>query len=121
MISEEYKNKIIDFLQTNIDIYVYKNGRQIYLKRGVLINTSIKLPFIFFTIKHFNKIKECHFPYPFSVKISNNIIEFNYTLSELVNNDEYLLDLFNNSEYSGDSKLYNNILYIKSNYHYESS
>ena len=104
----------LDFLlQRPIHLYVMGDDKKITIKKGLLLNYSIKVPFIQYTIKLDNdKIRDYYLNLPFIIKFEDDKIIFSYKIKDLCEMSDKELDFLKNLSYNKDSKLYDNYLYI---------
>lgn len=106
----------LDFLlQRPIHLYVKSNddNKIMTIKKGVLLNYNIKVPFIQYTVKLDNdKIRDYYLNLPFKTHTYKDQIIFSYKIEDLCEMSTKDLDFLKNLRYSGESKLYDTHLYI---------
>jgi hypothetical protein len=106
---------ILDFLlQRQVHLYVKLDDEKTNtIKKGLLLNYNIKIPFIQYTIKLDNdKIRDYYLNLPFSAFKKDDKVIFSYKINDLCEMSDQSLDFLKSLEYSSESKLYDNYLYI---------
>lgn len=122
---EIFEKRFQGFFQTEVIFYVYQQipktetrdayVKQTILKKGILLNLTVKPPFLFFKMFIKDKIRDDSFPIPFKhdMPVGKNLYMFDYRLESLVD-DKNIVDFLKNLPHNNDSKLFDTVLYIES-------
>jgi len=112
--------KIIENIESGLksfflnDVIFYINDKVI--KKGKIINASIKDFFIIFKIEvQKGGIKTFEVPYPFNINYKNNEIVFDYKINSLVDGDAFKFCKAKNFKTKKMSKFYDCELIIRKN------
>lgn len=114
MLNEQFINEELfkKNLCKRVEISIIRDGKIQILKKGVLLNFSVKLPFYFFKIQNDKgKIKDYNFPYPFHIEEKESSVIFDYSLIHMVNN-KYLVDKLTDMGKDCESPLFDTKMYI---------
>ena len=83
-------------------------------KRGKLLLYKLAGNYLSFTVVNEKKRETFEIPFPFSVKLENNNVVFDYTLEALSAKDFSLLVALKSVNKVKNCKFYDNVLYINS-------
>jgi hypothetical protein len=106
---ESIEKKISNLLQRNVKFII--NNKVI--RSGKLLIFNIKDFYASFTIVSENDTKVYELPYPFSVNIEENRVEFDYTLDTLAGNNTMLLYKLKVLNRVKKNKMFNNKVVIQ--------
>lgn len=96
------------------DIIIYKDKKKI--KAGKVILFTIRDHYIYFTLKLNNNIKKFELPKPFKFRKNGDIIELNYTLEELGQNNPKKIQSIRNltkKYFSSSNRYFDSILTLQ--------
>jgi len=100
---EEIENNFKDFLLNNVNFVINEK----IIKKGKLINLSVKDFFIIFQLEiPKGGIKSFEIPYPFGILSKKTFVSFDYRLSTLTQNDTYKFVKARNFKPKKNSKFY---------------
>lgn len=100
---EEIENNFKDFLLNNVNFVINEK----IIKKGKLINLSVKDFFIIFQLEiPKGGIKSFEIPYPFGITSKKTFVSFDYRLSTLTQNDTYKFVKARNFKPKKNSKFY---------------
>jgi len=109
----QLENTLKNILQENVTFSINNNK----WKTGKLRLFKQTGFYIEFILEKKNKTERFEVPIPFNedIKITDNVIIFDYTLNTLARGNEYILNLIDEIDHEKNSKFYNNKMVIKIN------
>lgn len=109
-------NSLNFLLQRQVHMYIMDNDKAVTIKKGKILNYSVKVPFIQYKMLLENKkIRDFYLNIPFTIihrKKSNKVI-MSYKIEDIYEMNERELDFLKSLEHTDDSKIYDKYLYIE--------
>jgi len=100
---DEIENNFKDFFLNNVNFVINEK----IIKKGKLINLSVKDFFIIFQLEiPKGGIKTFEIPYPFGIENKKSFVDFDYRLCTLTQNDTYKFVKARNFKPKKNSKFY---------------